>query len=62
MVLRAGGEPTEDLAVYLRAGEAYFVLVQDGEDLDMVPVPSITAWEAIMHVLPGAHEIKDPRG
>ena len=42
MVLRADGEPTEDL--------------------ELVPVPSITAWEAIMHVLPGAHEIKDPRG
>ncbi|HEX7352176.1 hypothetical protein [Brachybacterium sp.] len=56
------GEPTEDLAVYLRAGEAYFVLVQEGEDLDLVPVPSITAWEAMMHVLPGHQEIKDPRG
>lgn len=56
------GEPAEDLAVYLRAGEAYFVLVQDGEELDLVPVPSITAWEAMMHVLPGHGEIMDPRG
>ncbi|WP_114855145.1 hypothetical protein [Brachybacterium sp. YJGR34] len=55
------GRATEDLAVYLRAGEAYFVLVQDGESLELVPAPSITAWEAMMQVLPGASEIEDPR-
>lgn len=55
------GEDTEDLVVYLRAGESYFVLVQDGEELDLVPVPSITAWETLVRVLPGAGEIKDPR-
>lgn len=56
------GEAQELLAVYLRAGDAYFVLVQDGESLELLPVPSITAWETMMQVLPGADEIKDPRG
>lgn len=56
------GERTEDLVVHLRAGESYFVLVQDDDALDLVPVPSITAWETLIRVLPGAGEIKDPRG
>lgn len=55
------GQKTEDLAVYLRAEEDYFVLVETEELLELVPVPSITAWEAMMHVLPGADEVKDPR-
>jgi len=55
------GAPEEDLAVYLRAGDTYAVLVQDGDRLDLVPVPSITAWEAMVRVLPGSGEIKDPR-
>ena len=38
------------------------MLVQDDDALDLVPVPSITAWETMIRVLPGAGEIKDPRG
>ena len=55
------GTATEDLAVCLRAGDSYFALVEDEDELALVPVPSITAWETMMHVLPGAHEIRDPR-
>ena len=55
------GTATEDLAVFLRAGESFFALVEDEGELTLVPVPSITAWGAMMHVLPGAHEIRDPR-
>src|SRR5699024_9170106 len=54
------GQETEDLAVYLRVEEDYFVLMETDGTLDLVPVPSISAWEAMMHVLPGADEVKDP--
>ena len=56
------GQPVEKLSVYLRAGDRYFVLEEtsDGAFL-LVPVPSIEAWEAMTHVLPGNDEVKDPR-
>lgn len=57
----ADGEPVDDLAVYLRAGDAYFVLLENDGSFELVPVPSITAWEVMVHVLPGADEVKDPR-
>lgn len=55
------GQPTENLAVYLRAGDAYFVLIEKSMGFELVPVPSITAWEVMVQVLPGADEVKDPR-
>ncbi|PMC75664.1 hypothetical protein [Brachybacterium sp. UMB0905] len=55
------GSPAEDFAVYLRVEESCWVLLHDDEAFELVPVPSITAWEAIMHTLPGANEVKDPR-
>lgn len=55
------GRPVEDIAVYLRAGDAYFVLLEQDDSFELVPVPSVTAWEVLIHVLPGADEVKDPR-
>lgn len=55
------GEQVEQLAVYLRAGDAYFVLLESEDSFDLVPVPSVTAWEVMVQVLPGADEVKDPR-
>ncbi|MBP2381200.1 hypothetical protein [Brachybacterium sacelli] len=54
------GEASENLAVYLRVSTQYFVVVEREDGIDLVPVPSITAWESMLQVLPGAHEIGRP--
>lgn len=55
------GAETEDMTVHLRAGDHYFVLVEGEDSLDLVPVPSVTAFETLVRVLPGSDEVKDPR-
>jgi len=55
-----GGERAEELSVHVRSADHYFVAVQNDEDIDLVPVPSITAWETMIQVLPGADEVQRP--
>jgi hypothetical protein len=55
------GEEAEDMSVHLRAGDHYFVLVEAEDSLSLVPVPSVTAFETMVRVLPGSDEVKDPR-
>src|SRR5699024_12410356 len=53
--------PVDTLAVYLRAGEQYFLPVQEGDEtVRLVPVPSVDAWEQLIHVLPGMDEVQRP--
>lgn len=59
--LSAEGEAAENFAVHLRLGTTYFVAIETDEGIDLVPVPSITAWESMIQVLPSAHEIGRPR-
>lgn len=55
------GRPVDNLGVYLRAGQHYLLPVQDSaETVRMVPVPSIQAWEQLIHVLPGMDEVQPP--
>lgn len=49
------------MSVHLRAGDHYFVLVEAEDSLSLVPVPSVTAFETMVRVLPGSDEVKDPR-
>lgn len=51
------GAASENTAVHLRVETHYFVLVEESDGIDLVPVPSITAWETMLQVLPGANEI-----
>lgn len=55
------GEETEDMSVHLRAGDHYFVLVEAEGSLSLIPVPSVTAFETMVRVLPGSDEVRDPR-
>ncbi|GAA1486726.1 hypothetical protein [Brachybacterium fresconis] len=54
------GEESSNLAVYLRVATQYFVVVETDDGVDLVPVPSVTAWETMMQVLPGANEVGRP--
>ena len=55
------GRPVDDLGVHLRAGQHYLLPVQDSaETVRLVPVPSIRAWEQLIHVLPGMDEVQRP--
>lgn len=46
--------------MHLRWESHYFVVVESETQVDLVPVPSITAWEAMVQVLPGPAEIARP--
>lgn len=54
------GELTHDLAVHLRCGDHYYVVVESDQSVELVPVASITAWETMICVLPGADEVGRP--
>lgn len=57
----ADGRTADEISVHLRWESHYFVVVERESDVDLVPVPSITAWEAMVQVLPGPAEIARPR-
>ena len=55
------GRPVDTLGIYLRAGQHHLLPVQDSaETVRLVPVPSIQAWEQLVHVLPGKDEVQRP--
>lgn len=56
----ADGRLADELSVHLRWEDHYFVVVEHEPEVDLVPVPSITAWEAMVQVLPGPAEIARP--
>ena len=55
------GRPVDNLGVYLRAGQHYALPVQDSaETVRLLPVPSVQAWQQLIHVLPGMDEVQRP--
>lgn len=54
------GEPADRLGVHLRAGDQYFLVVEEGAAVALQPAPSIAAWESMIHVLPGNDEVGRP--
>ncbi|MCT1910278.1 hypothetical protein [Brachybacterium paraconglomeratum] len=57
---RTDGRTADEFSVHLRWESHYFVVVESATQVDLVPVPSITAWEAMVQVLPGPAEIARP--